>query len=158
MSKDELRDLNLIKTVHHKGSKYAVNGAPYQSVTSLVTLLFKQRSVTISEADLKELLDELVTDEKIHEKDIQVKMQRMFGGQREVHTPVGYIDLLTDTQLIESKRANGWKGALGQVLSYGKFYPNHELVLYLFGDFPGNLKECASLCKTHNIKLIYEMT
>lgn len=158
MTKDELRDLNLIKTVHRKGSKYAVNGAPYQSVMSLVTLLLKQRSVTISEADLKELLDELVTDEKIHEKDIQVKMQQMFGGQREVHTPVGYIDLLTDTQLIESKRANGWKGALGQVLSYGKFYPNHELVLYLFGDFPGNLKECASLCKTHNVKLIYEMT
>lgn len=158
MSKDELRDLNLLKTVHRKGTKYAVNGAPYQSVRSLVTYLFKHRSVTISEADLKELLDELVTDEKVHEKEIQERMQKMFGGQREVHTPVGYIDLLTDTQLIESKRANGWKGALGQVLSYGKFYPNHELVLYLFGDFPGSLQECAKLCKSHNVKLIYEMT
>lgn len=99
----------------------------------------------------------MCTDEKIHEKEIQERMQKMFGGQREVHTPVGFIDLLTDTQLYESKRANGWKGAIGQLLSYGKFYPNHELVLYLFGDVPSNLKECANLCKTHNVKLMYEM-
>ena len=157
MTKDQLRDLNLIKTVHRKGSKYAVNGAPFQSVRSLVTFLLKQRSVVISEGDLKCLLDELATDEKVHEKEIQIKMQCMFGGQREVHTPVGYIDLLTDTQLYESKRANGWKGAIGQLLSYGKFYPNHELVLYLFGDFPRNFGECVELCKRHKIKLIYEM-
>lgn len=158
MTKDELRDLNLIKTVHRKNGKYAVNGAPFQSVTSLVAFLFKHRSAVVSEEDLRELLDEMCTDEKVHEKEIQERMQKMFGGQREVHTPVGFIDLLTDTQLIESKRANGWKSALGQVLSYGKFYPNHELVIYLFGDLPSNLQECANLCKTHNVKLMYEMS
>lgn len=157
MTKDQLQDLNLIKTVHRKGTKYAVNGAPFQSIGSLVALLLKHRSVVISEADLKELLDELCVDEKVREKNIQEKIQRMFGGQREVHTPVGYIDLLTDTQLIESKRASQWKHAFGQLLSYAKFYPDRELVLYLFGDFPKNLVECAELCKLHKVKLIYEM-
>ncbi len=158
MSKDDLRELNIFKTVHRKSGKYAVNGAPYQSVKSLVAFLFKQRNITVSVEVLRELLDEIATDEVVHEKEIQQRMQKMFGGEREVHTPVGFIDLLTDTQLYEAKRAKDFKHALGQLLSYSKFYPNHELVLYLFGDLPSNIKDCYELCKLHKIKLMYEMS
>jgi hypothetical protein len=107
--------------------------------------------------DLKKLFDENAKSNKVSEKDIQVKVHQMFGGVREVNTPVGFIDLLTDKQLIETKIANEWKHGVGQLLSYSKFYPEHQLVLYLFGNFPKNLNECALLCKQHGIKLMYEM-
>ena len=37
------------------------------------------------------------------------------NGETEVKTPVGFIDVLTDTKIIEVKQANLWKHALGQV-------------------------------------------
>lgn len=157
MTKDELRDLNLIKTVHRKGGKYAVNGAPFQTVMSLVTFLFKHRSLTISEEDLRELLDELCTDEKVHEKDIQVKLHKWWGGQREVHTPVGYIDLLTDDKIVEVKKISDFKHSVGQILSYSKYYPNHQKAIYLYGAYQKNLSECYELCKQHKILLFCEL-
>ena len=39
---------------------------------------------------------------------------------------------MTDKQLIEIKNANGWKSAVGQLLMYGHYYPNHQKVMYLF--------------------------
>lgn len=157
MSKDELRDLNLIKTVHRKGTKYAVNGAPFQSVGSLVTLLFKMRSVTISEGDLRELLDELCVDEKVREKTVQEKIQRMFGGEREVKTPVGYVDLVTDEMICEVKKISDFKHSIGQILSYSKYYPNHQKAIYLYGAYQKNLSVCYELCKQHNILLFCEL-
>lgn len=156
MTKDELRDLNLIKTVHRKSGKYAVNGAPFQSVGSLVTFLFKHRSVTISEEDLRELLDEMCTDEKVREKTIQEKVQRMFGGKREVHTPVGYVDLVTDEMIVECKKARDHKHAVGQILAYSQFFPNHQKAIYLFGECPANINECYKLCRENKIKLYGE--
>ena len=156
MSKDELRELNIIKTVRRKGSKYAVNGAPFQSLGSLVTFLFKQRSVTVSEEDLKQLLDELCVDAKVREKDVQEKIQRMFGGEREVKTPVGYVDLVTDEMIIECKIAKDWKHSFGQIEAYSKFFPNHEKALYLFGECPQNLSECYKLCKENKVRLYAE--
>jgi len=158
MSKNDLRELNIFKTVYRKGKRYAVNGAPFQTLDTLAAFLFKQRNITVSVEVLRELLDELATDEVVHEKEIQQRMQKMFGGEREVHTPVGFIDLLTDTQLFESKRATQWKHAVGQLLSYSKFFPDRELVLYVFGDLPKNIGECYELCKLHKIKLMYEMS
>lgn len=55
------------------------------------------------------------------------------GGLIEVATPAGRIDLLTDTEVIEVKSVRDWKGALGQVLVYSGFYPQHQKRLHLFG-------------------------
>ena len=54
------------------------------------------------------------------------------GGEIEVETPFGYIDLLTGTKIIEIKNALHWKHALGQILSYSNFFPSHEKWIYLF--------------------------
>lgn len=52
--------------------------------------------------------------------------------QREVPTPVGYIDVLTDDTLYEAKHWSGVKHALGQILFYGYYYtrPNNVIVLF----------------------------
>ena len=46
------------------------------------------------------------------------KLASQLQGKTEVKTPVGRIDILTKTQLIEVKRVSGWKSAIGQVKSY----------------------------------------
>ena len=53
-------------------------------------------------------------------------------GQIEVKTEVGFIDVLTDTKIIEVKKYNHWKHALGQIECYGYFYPNRQKWIYLF--------------------------
>lgn len=67
------------------------------------------------------------------EKTIRDRLQNQLGGLIEVSTPVGRIDLLTDTEIIEIKPTKTWKAAMGQVLAYGAFYPNHQKRIHLFG-------------------------
>ncbi len=66
------------------------------------------------------------------EKEIQEWLQEEVGGETEVQTPYGNIDLLTHDSVIEIKRAENWKHALGQVLSYSYVYPGHRKAIVLF--------------------------
>jgi len=61
-------------------------------------------------------------------------LARKLNGKTEVSIPVGRIDILTDTEIIEVKAAKQWKAALGQIIVYGKFYPRHQKRIHLFGD------------------------
>lgn len=74
-----------------------------------------------------------VTTFKKIEKDWQVRLLSRMGGETEVSTPVGRIDLLTDRHVIEIKKADDWKAALGQVQAYSQFYPHHTKKICLFG-------------------------
>jgi predicted DNA-binding transcriptional regulator AlpA len=67
------------------------------------------------------------------------------GGLTEVSTPAGRIDLLTDEEIIEIKRINDWKSALGQILVYSAFYPEHRKRIHLFG-------KCSELTKLPDIE------
>lgn len=80
-------------------------------------------------------LSDLKIDEprKNREKEIQTYLHDKLGGSIEVPCEGDYIDLLTETQIIEIKNIKKWKHALGQILVYSDDYPNHEKVLYLFG-------------------------
>jgi len=52
--------------------------------------------------------------------------------QREVKTPVGYIDILTDDCLYEAKHWADIKHAVGQILFYGFYHPRPRYVLLVF--------------------------
>jgi len=67
------------------------------------------------------------------EQQIRDALKIALGGQSEVVTSAGRIDLLTDTQIIEVKRVDEWKSALGQVLAYSAFFPSHQKCIHLFG-------------------------
>ena len=72
----------------------------------------------------------------------------------EVKTPLGRIDILTPTKLIEVKASKKWKDSIGQLIGYGKYYPDHQRCLFLFGDIDNRqLGEIRELCKLHNISL-----
>jgi len=67
------------------------------------------------------------------EKTIKLRLQSELGGKIEVKTPAGPIDLLTNNEIIEIKKVKNWKAALGQILIYGNYYPNHQKRIHLFG-------------------------
>lgn len=85
-------------------------------------------------------------------------MARKLGGKTEVTTPDGgRIDILTSTEIIEVKQAKGWRSALGQVVSYGHFYPKYNKRIHLFGD-KSNI-DCAMverICKAQNVSVTWE--
>ena len=52
--------------------------------------------------------------------------------EREVSTPVGYIDVLTDDTLYEAKHWSNIKHAIGQILFYGHYYPRPKNIIIVF--------------------------
>lgn len=84
-------------------------------------------------------------------------LAEQLNGKKEVKTPVGYIDVLTKTELIEVKIAKNWKAAIGQVKSYAMFYPNHRPRIHLFGAITKTaLQHAQSTCQSENIILTWE--
>ena len=79
------------------------------------------------------------------------------NGIVEVETLAGFIDVLTDTKIIEVKTFCNWKHALGQVQAYGYYYPAKEQWIYLF-DTPedASRKEIVeTVCTAKNVGVKY---
>jgi hypothetical protein len=88
------------------------------------------------------------------EKLIQVRMHKELGGDTEVETDVGYIDLLTKNELIEIKIGSKWKNGIGQLYAYSKSYKTHTLRLHLFDTEKNLLIE--DICGSLGILVTYE--
>ncbi len=70
-------------------------------------------------------------------------------SQTEVPTSSGRIDILTSSKVIEVKTVRHYKHAIGQVISYGHYYPTHERCIYLCGKVSEKhrrliIKECET--------------
>jgi hypothetical protein len=106
---------------------------------------------------LKEIsiLEPSLNDQK--EKEIQNKLKIELNAETEIKTLAGYIDLLSDDYIIEIKEFSKWKHALGQILSYAKFYPLKVKKIYLF-DYENKNTDEIDLIKQiyadYNISLI----
>jgi hypothetical protein len=95
---------------------------------------------------------------QLHSEDWYVsRLRKQLGGEREVVTPAGNIDLLTSTELIEVKEVKGWKCAIGQVEIYGDYYPSHTKRIHLFGAAHERfLKMVEEHCLKRGIVLTWE--
>lgn len=70
----------------------------------------------------------------------------------------GRIDLITEYEIIEIKIANLWKGALGQVLSYGKD-PKVSMLnkrIHLFGNMRVRKYMIEDTCNHYGVSVSYE--
>ena len=105
------------------------------------------------EALIKKLWSDAVKDIKHQQQDINLgdipkvnkpkkkrnesyyrdKLAKSLNGQTEVKVPSGRIDILTRNQIIEVKHIKKWNAALGQIITYGYHYPNHQKRIHLFG-------------------------
>jgi hypothetical protein len=93
---------------------------------------------------------------KQEEKLIVNKLNEILKGQTEVNTPIGKIDILTNTELIEVKKFKSWKAAIGQIISYGYFYPNKNRRIHLFDTGNNDLTIIKNICIKNNIILTCE--
>ena len=88
--------------------------------------------------------------EKLYQSQLHYKV----GGQREVPTSVGIIDILNDTHIIEVKEAKDWKHAIGQILCYDQYKQGRTRVIALFGKISRKLKgEVEYCCSNLNIEV-----
>jgi hypothetical protein len=104
-----------------------------------------KKSATKKKADLfKDINDEwdyidADDDEEDHPKEKRLEtvlcedLSIELHGQTEIKTPIGYIDIMTNTEIIEVKRVRKWKWALGQILVYGLYHPEKVKRIHLFG-------------------------
>ncbi len=65
------------------------------------------------------------------ESDISNNLSMRVGGSREITTPAGRVDVMTEQTITEVKYFRHWKAALGQILAYGTFHEKQK-VLHLF--------------------------
>lgn len=90
------------------------------------------------------------------EKIIQKKLKKKLGGESEIETDDdGFIDILTESEIIEIKEYGDWKCALGQILAYGVYYPDNDKIIYLF-DVPkkNNIKDIRKTCNKYDVQII----
>jgi hypothetical protein len=83
---------------------------------------------------------------KPREKDVEQALVSRIGGERQVPTRSGFIDVQTTTTIYEVKDFRKWKAAIGQILVYRRYFPDHKPTIYLFGKAPQELK---SLIREH---------
>lgn len=88
------------------------------------------------------------------ELEIKNKLHQELGGIVECETDFGFIDLLTDTEIIEIKIGKNWKHGLGQLCAYSQIYPNHSKRLHLF-DFDRN-EQIEKVCEKFGVVITYE--
>ena len=93
----------------------------------------------------------------IREINIQKRLELETNG-RSKKTPVGFIDILSETEVIEIKIWKNFKMALGQVMSYATYFPDRQKRIHLFGKRPDPevIKNIKYVCECNNIKLTYE--
>lgn len=89
------------------------------------------------------------------EKQYRDYLLTIYPGKTEVNTESGRIDILTEHELIEVKFLQQWKNAIGQLVSYGSYYPTHQKILVTFGNAFIDKKTIKQVCNTNNIKYLH---
>jgi hypothetical protein len=91
------------------------------------------------------------------EFEIQSRMQQELGGNIEVHTSAGRIDLVTATEVIEIKKIANWKDAFGEVLAKGQKFPQHSQRIHLFGDSDKLMPTIVEYCTPMGVAVTFEL-
>jgi hypothetical protein len=82
-----------------------------------------------------------------HEFEFQRIEAARIGGKMEVDAGLGgRCDILSDDEVVEVKRYPSWRHALGQVLSYGHFFPGRSLRIHLFEPPPLPEEDIVLIC------------
>ena len=94
---------------------------------------------------------------KSPEKIVQKRLAKSLNGKIEVQCKTGSIDVLTDTEIIEVKKARDWKHAVGQVIVYHLEYPSCQPRIHLYEKCSDEFKSMViSYCSRLNIVATFE--
>ena len=79
------------------------------------------------------------------------------GSKTEVVTDSGRIDILTPNEVIEVKQVRRYKHAIGQIISYGYYYPKLFKRIHLYGQVSFKQREIIIReCHTSQIRVTFE--
>jgi hypothetical protein len=86
-------------------------------------------------------------------REAKLMPEKKLGELIKVSTTIGRIDVLTEDEIIEVKKITDWKAALGQILIYSGFYPEHRKLIYLYGSAKElkKLPDIETACLSFNI-------
>jgi hypothetical protein len=87
---------------------------------------------------------------------IQQRLHKELGGTMEAKNPIGPVDLLTKTEIIEIKKIADWKEALGQVIAKALGFPKHQKRIHLFGTSSTILKKVTAHCQPLDVLVTFE--
>jgi hypothetical protein len=90
------------------------------------------------------------------ERIIQLRLHKELGGKMEAYTPIGPIDLVTTTEIIEIKKIEDWKTAFGQVVAKSQTFPSHTKRIHLFGESSKQLKKITAHCHPFDVVVTFE--
>ncbi|CAN0535793.1 unnamed protein product [Ectocarpus sp. 12 AP-2014] len=98
---------------------------------------------------------------RVKECSVRDALASLVGGEAEVETPAGSIDVLSGTEVIEVKYYKQWKHGLGQVLAYHSFHPRLAKRLHLFahageGGTRKYFELAKSVCEAHAVRVTFE--
>lgn len=102
------------------------------------------------------------TDEKpttkIRESSVRDRVAESHHGRKEVWTPSGVIDVLTENEVIEIKYYKNWQRGMGQVLAYGSHYKDRAKRLHLFAHNGDNrvdefVSQATSVCGKFGVQV-----
>ena len=104
---------------------------------------------------------EAETSSRVKECSVRDALASLVGGESEVETPAGFIDVLSETEVIEVKYYRQWKHGLGQVLAYQSYYPCLARRLHLFAhvgdvDTRNYFALAKNVCDGHEVKVTSE--
>lgn len=87
---------------------------------------------------------------------IQALLMEREGGEREVDTPAGYVDLLTDEFIIEVKHVKNWKDG-AKVLFFVPYFGDRKPRIHLFGGYhPDSRQFIEQACERLGIVVTWE--
>ncbi|CAM9824491.1 unnamed protein product, partial [Ectocarpus sp. 13 AM-2016] len=145
---------------------YRVMGGDLKLLRDIERNNLAWRSVQGGEVIQRALIEPIEYIEKdvssrVKEKSVRDALALIVGGKIEQETPVGFIDVLSDTEVIEVKHYTLWKHGLGQVLSYQRHYPHLAKRLHLFAqieckDTDKYLEKAKSTCDSFAVKVTFE--
>lgn len=85
------------------------------------------------------------------------KLADELNGDVEVEVINGYVDIITDDEIIEVKRMKRWKQAIGQIMVYGLHLDNYKKRIHLIDDLSNyNRWLIEDACRELDIKVTFE--
>jgi hypothetical protein len=122
---------------------------------------FDPMSISLEDIDSPDISKQIFSDNKKRnqpELAVQKKLEKKYNGTHKT-TPAGIIDVwCQDGLIVEAKSWDNWKAAIGQLMAYGYYYPNHMLKVHFFGKIPDDEKRIViiTICTHYRIAVDWE--
>eukprot|EP00899_Mesostigma_viride_P015650 jgi/Mesvir1/24086/Mv10808-RA.1 len=154
----------LERSTHHCVGLMGGEATPPQTVFPVVKIMrtgpVDERGAWIH-VDLVDKVVEWAKQPPVQQRESPVQervSQAMPGSEREVQCPAGVIDIIAHDPpvIVEVKEAKDWMKGIGQLFSYGHYFPGYQKRLFIFRTGkvnPEHIRTIEQVCEGCGIEL-----